>query len=88
LLYVDPGNMLSPLVKPDLREPMRKKAHVIVDAMALTGLSVFAPGPYDVSLGIPLLKELQKKAKFEFVSASLADKAGELIFAPSTVSNT
>jgi 2',3'-cyclic-nucleotide 2'-phosphodiesterase (5'-nucleotidase family) len=85
VLYVDPGNMLSPLVKPDLREPMRKKAHVIVDAMALTGLSVFAPGPYDVSLGIPLLKELQKKAKFEFVSANLADKAGKLIFDPSTV---
>ncbi|GEM_PF-2222155 len=85
VLYVDPGNMLSPLVKPDQREPMRKKAHVIVDAMALTGLNVFAPGPYDVSLGIPLLKELQKKAKFEFVSANLADKAGKLIFAPSTV---
>lgn len=61
----------------------QKKAIFVVDALNDLGVSVLAPSGNDLNLGLANMKELQKRAKFAFVSTNLYEKAsGKPVFQP------
>ncbi len=50
------------------------------------GYQAMCVGPFDLAAGFDVLKELEKKAKFQLLSANLVDnKTGELLFTPHTI---
>jgi 2',3'-cyclic-nucleotide 2'-phosphodiesterase (5'-nucleotidase family) len=92
ILLVDGGSALFPIKehvkKEELAESMRK-AELIVEAYNRMGYRVMAVGAFDLAAGLDNLKKLEKKAKFELLSANLADaETGKLHFKPHTVIET
>ncbi len=85
VLYVDAGNGLAPEKMPAKASVYQNKATALVEMMGQNTVQAFSPGPLDLKLGIPFLKELEKKAAFPFINASLLDAQGETLFQPSTV---
>lgn len=60
------------------------KASFLVDAMNELGIQALAPSSDDLAIGLDSIRELEKKAKFKFLSANLADsKTGKPLFTPS-----
>ncbi len=85
VLYVDAGNGLGP---DRLKAPIgvyQKKALALVEMLNRAGLQVFSPGPQDLALGVPFLKQAQAKAKFAFVNSSLKSPEGKWLFEPFSI---
>ena len=74
-LSVDAGNLFS---------ADTTKAMALVELVNHLGLEVFAPGPKDYSLGISVLRELEKAARFSFISSNVFNKEGP-VFQPYSV---
>jgi 5'-nucleotidase/UDP-sugar diphosphatase len=58
------------------------KAELVVEAYNRIGCDALNVGERDLALGLPFLKELEKKARFPFVSANLTGKDNALLFKP------
>ncbi len=84
-LFVDAGNGLAPDKMPAKVETYREKARLVVEMMNKNTVQAYSPGPFDLKLGVPFLKEMEKKASFPFINASLRNAQGEPLFTPSTV---
>jgi len=82
ILYVDAGNMLSPLKKKGGIAHHQHKALAITAMLSHMGLEVFAPGPMDYGLGLDFLKKLESKASFKFVSTNVLFGQGKPVFPP------
>ncbi|RME01204.1 MAG: hypothetical protein D6812_08480, partial [Deltaproteobacteria bacterium] len=61
------------------------KPPVIVDAYNEIGYDAMNVGDRDLAGGLEFLEDLEKKAKFPFLSANLTDAAGKPLFTPSIV---
>lgn len=85
VLFVDAGNGLAPEKMPSKIDVYRKKATAMIEMMGKNTVQAYAPGPLDLKLGVSFLKEVEKKAAFPFINASLRDAQGEYLFNPSTV---
>lgn len=79
-LFVDSGNALGPEKHAAPIETYRRKALALVEMLNANTLQVLSPGPWDLALGLPFLREAQKKAKFAFVNSSLKGKDGKPLF--------
>jgi 2',3'-cyclic-nucleotide 2'-phosphodiesterase (5'-nucleotidase family) len=89
LLLLDGGSSLFPIEdrvkEADLPEAMRS-AELILEAYNRMGYRALAVGAFDLAAGLDNLKKLEKKARFPFLSANLADKTtGQLYFPPHIV---
>jgi 2',3'-cyclic-nucleotide 2'-phosphodiesterase (5'-nucleotidase family) len=69
--YLDAGNLFAPFKLTLPPDQQKQKADVFLEAMNREGLDVLALGPTDYALGITALKEMEKKAKFAFVSTNV-----------------
>jgi len=56
------------------------KADTMAQIFSHIGVDAVNVGEKDLTLGLPLLKELEKKWNFPFVSANLTDENGSLLF--------
>jgi len=79
LLYVDGGNLFVPEGATDIKK-FADQAPVIVEALNVMSLDVFAPGPSDFALGKETLQKLAKKAAFRFVATNVMDENDRRIF--------
>ncbi|MBI4603739.1 MAG: hypothetical protein HY721_17430 [Planctomycetes bacterium] len=84
VLLVDGGSSLFPIEdrvkEADLPEALRS-AELIIEAYNRMGYQALAVGAFDLAAGLEELQRLQKRAKFPFLSANLADKeTGRLYF--------
>ena len=88
LLLLDGGSAFFPInkrLKPtEIKEAFRK-AELIAESYNRIGYSAMAIGPYDLITGLENLQRLQKKARFEMLSANFAGKDGKLLFKPHAV---
>jgi 2',3'-cyclic-nucleotide 2'-phosphodiesterase (5'-nucleotidase family) len=89
LLLVDGGSSFFTIEdrvkESDLPEAVRK-AELLVEAYNRMGYRAMAVGSFDLAAGLNVLKDLEKKAKFPFLSANLVDKATQVpIFNPHVV---
>ena len=85
LFIVDGGSSLYSIkdnVKPENIPEAVRKAGLIVETYNRMGYRAMCVGVFDLVGGLANLKELEKKAKFAFVSANLADLDGNLYFRP------
>ena len=57
-------------------------ADIIVESFNKMGCDAFSPGSKDFAAGLNFIKSLEKKSKFPFISANIANKKGELLFSP------
>lgn len=80
VLYLDAGNMVVSLANKATLKHKIKKAELIVNLMNDLQLKAFSPGPSDYTLGVAVLKQLQKKAAFPFISTNVVDKSGNPVF--------
>jgi 2',3'-cyclic-nucleotide 2'-phosphodiesterase (5'-nucleotidase family) len=87
VLYVDAGNGLGPEKLAAPVEVHQKKALALVEMLNTAGLQMYAPGPLDLALGVPFLKDAQKKAQFKFINASLKNAEGETLFEPYAIAD-
>ncbi len=89
ILLLDGGSSLYKVgdrVKDAERAEAIRKAAVIVEAYNRMGYRAMAVGPFELAGGLDALRDLEKKAKFELLSANLVDaKTGELLFEPHIV---
>lgn len=89
LMLLDGGSTLfhiSDRVKEAERVEAIRKAHVIVDGYNHMGYEAMAVGAYDLAAGLDTLLDLEKRAKFQMLSANLANKkTGKLFFKPHTI---
>jgi hypothetical protein len=69
-----PGSTLKAPSKPQERIETRK-ARQIVNALNLLGYQAIGLGPADFQLGLEVLRELEKTARFPFVSTNLVERA-------------
>jgi len=86
LLLVDGGSSLFALEdrvkESELTEALRK-AELIIEAYNRMGYRAMAVGSFDIAGGLENLKNLEKKAKFTFLSANLTDRnSNKLYFTP------
>ncbi len=61
------------------------KARTLVEGYNRIGTDAITIGENDLAAGLPFLKLLADSARFPFLSATLVDPAGDLIFAPYAV---
>ncbi len=78
-ILVDAGDCFfsSPTKKaPDKQEEIQelRKGRTILNAYNFMGYQALGVGPADLQLGIALLKDFEKEAKFPFLCANLVDK--------------
>jgi hypothetical protein len=82
LIVVDAGDLLNE--DEEIPESVMESAKIKADAMAqifsYIGVDAVNIGEKDLALGVPLLKELEKKWNFPFLSANLTDENGSPIF--------
>lgn len=79
LLYIDGGNLFVPEGATDIKK-FADQAPVIVEALNVMSLDVFAPGPSDFALGKETLQKLSKQAAFRFVATNVMDENERRIF--------
>ena len=88
LLLLDGGSAFFPInkrLKPtEVKEAVRK-AELITESYNRIGYSALAIGPYDLITGLDNLLKLEKKARFQMLSANFVDKNGKLLFKPHAV---
>ena len=89
ICLLDGGSSLfaiKELPKENEREESIRKAQLIVESYNRMGYRAMAIGPFDLAGGLETLQDLEKKAKFAFLSANLVDgNTGELYFKPSVI---
>lgn len=89
ICLLDGGSSLfaiKELPKENEREESIRKAQLIVESYNRMGYRAMAIGPFDLAGGLDTLQDLEKKAKFVFLSANLVDgNTGELYFKPSVI---
>ena len=88
LLLVDAGSAFFPInetVKPAEVKNAVGKAKVIAEAYNRMGYQALAVGPYDLVTGLDNLREIEKVARFPFLSANFFGPDGKLLFKPSIV---
>jgi hypothetical protein len=61
-------------------ESAKLKADTMAHIFSHIGVDAVTVGEKDLALGVPILKELEKKWNFPFVSANLTDENGSLLF--------
>jgi len=61
------------------------RARTLVEGYNRINTDAITIGENDLTAGLPFLKALADSARFPFLSATLADPAGDLIFAPYTI---
>ncbi|HBQ21186.1 MAG: hypothetical protein A2Z91_00445 [Deltaproteobacteria bacterium GWA2_38_16] len=84
-LILDSGDLLfkSSMAPDYLRAQWKDQAEFLVDQFNLIGCDAIGIGDNDFALGVDFLQELQKKAKFPFLSANIIDhKSGKTLFTP------
>ncbi|MBN1419687.1 MAG: hypothetical protein JXP34_12990 [Planctomycetes bacterium] len=87
-LLVDGGSLFFSLrdnPKPFEREQWLSKARIIVEAYNAMAYDAVAVGNADLKLGLDVLLDLRKRAKFPFLSANFVDAQGEPVFEPCVV---
>ena len=82
LVIVDSGDLLNEdeEIPESVQQSARLKAELIVQIYKHVGIDAVNVGDLDLVLGIPYLKELEKKHGFPFISANLVDENGAHIF--------
>jgi hypothetical protein len=82
LVIVDSGDMLNEdeEIPESIQQSARLKAELIAKIYKTIGIDAASIGELDLVLGIPYLKEIEKKQSFPFVCANLVDANGKLIF--------
>lgn len=91
VLLVDGGDVFfsSPSKKAPTRDEESlelRKARAVLNAYNFIGYQAVAIGPGDLQLGVAMLKEFEKDAKFPILCANLVDKATQKpLFKPSIV---
>ncbi len=89
ILLLDGGSSLFPIgkrVKEEQHHEAVRKAKLIVEAYNRMSYRALCVGPFDLAAGFDVLKDLEKRAKFQFLSANLIDKkSGKLLFTPHAV---
>ena len=89
VLFLDGGSALFTIkdrIKPAEEAEAFRKAELIVATYNRMGYRAMAVGTYDLAIGLDKLLELEKKARFTFLSANLRNEAtGELYFRPHLV---
>ena len=87
LLILDAGDLLfdQPNPSQQARDIAGEKMDLFIRAYNDMGYDVFNVGINDLALGVDFLKEHAKQADFPFISASLRNAEGALIFSPYTV---
>ncbi len=81
-MLVDAGDLLNEdeVIPENIMESAKIKADYMAKIFHHLGVDAVAIGEKDLALGIPYLKELQKKWDFPFVSANLLDENGSPVF--------
>jgi hypothetical protein len=75
----------KPPTKPEELHEIRK-GRTILNAMNMMGYEAMGIGPADLQLGLPVLQDFEKEAKFPFLCANIVDKATKKpIFKPYVV---
>jgi len=84
VLIVDAGDLFfeKETIPENIRSAAKLKAEFVVEAYNRIGCDALNVGERDLVLGLPFLKELEKRAKFPFVSANLTGKDNALLFKP------
>ncbi|MFN7959114.1 MAG: bifunctional UDP-sugar hydrolase/5'-nucleotidase [Holophagaceae bacterium] len=77
-LQGEPVNYVRSVLRRDLPEPS-------VAIMNALGFSAMAVGNHDFDFGLPVLREVEKQAKFPFLSANTVDAKGRPAFQPHTL---
>jgi hypothetical protein len=82
LVIVDSGDLLNEdeEVPESVKQSAELKAELIAQIYNKIGIDAVNVGELDLVLGIPYLKELEKKQNFPFVSANLVDDKNAPIF--------
>lgn len=82
LVIVDSGDLLNEdeEIPESVQQSAHLKAELIVQIYKHIGIDAVNVGDLDLILGIPYLKELEKKHGFPFISANLVDENGAHIF--------
>jgi len=84
-IVLDAGDLFfkKDIIEPGITTDIAKiNADIIVESFNKMGCDAFSPGSKDFASGLNFLKSLEKKSKFPFISANLANKKGELLFEP------
>jgi hypothetical protein len=68
------------VIPESVMESAKLKADTMAHIFSHIGVDAVTLGEKDLALGVPFLKELEKKWNFPFVSANLTDENGSLIF--------
>lgn len=88
-ILVDGGDWLFDIDKVKNNEPLlaqlRAKARLLVESYNIFGYEAAAIAEHDLILGIPVLRELEKGAKFPFLCANLLGADGKPLFRGSIV---
>lgn len=73
LIQVDAGNLLFPSAHPNekIKATWEAQANAVLHSFSELKLDAFAIGPNDLALGPEALVQMQKQAKFPFLSANL-----------------
>ena len=79
---MDIGDLFNedPQIPESVMESARIKADTMAQIFSHIGVDAVNVGEKDLALGVPYLKELEKKWNFPFVSANLTDAGGAPIF--------
>ncbi len=89
VLLLDGGSSLFPIgkrVRKEQHHEAVRKAKLIVESYNRMGYSAMCVGPFDIAAGFDVLKDLEERAKFQFLSANLIDKeSGKLLFTPHAI---
>jgi 2',3'-cyclic-nucleotide 2'-phosphodiesterase (5'-nucleotidase family) len=82
LVVVDDGDLLGEdnEIPENVMESAQLKADAVAEIYNHFGIDAVNVGEKDLALGVPYLKELEKKWNFPFVSANLVDESGAPIF--------
>lgn len=86
-LLLDGGNTVfhneNLRVKEHERKQILEKAKVVVEAMNRMGYHAMSVGHYDIVMGLDVLRDLQKRARFPMLCANfIQEETGELLFPP------
>lgn len=77
-LFLSPGRLYVPHVPIRFEANLasfKVKGEALTEALNQVGLDVVSPSHADFAMGLDWLRQMQKKAKFKFVSANLYDRS-------------
>jgi 2',3'-cyclic-nucleotide 2'-phosphodiesterase (5'-nucleotidase family) len=85
VLHFDAGDAFFPRydVRKEERKAVEDMATLYIRSFNLMKLAAYTVGDRDLVVGIPLLKKLEKKASFPFLSANVRNENGTPVFTPS-----